>query len=66
MSASAIVTVTLRVTLSQPWSDEHKVGDVITQASKEAKDIVYNLIQAQSNVDISKPIKVKVIYEEGR
>jgi hypothetical protein len=66
MSASAIVTVTLRVILSQPWSDKHRVGDVIDQARREALNTVNRLIENRSDMSIAIEPVVKVIYEEGR
>jgi hypothetical protein len=66
MSASAIVSVPIRVILSQPWSDKHEVGDVIKQARQEAKQTVTRLLKDATNVEQHGEIKVKIIYEEGR
>jgi hypothetical protein len=66
MSASAIVNVTLRVVLSQPWSDKETVGGVTKQAKHEALSEVGRLIKGHSNINLVEDPTVKVIYEEGR
>ena len=66
MSASAIVNVTLRVTLSQPWSDAATVAEVMKQAKHEALTSVARLIKGHSNINLVTDPVVKVIYEEGR
>ena len=66
MSATAVVTVTLRVTLSQPWSNEERVGQVIRGASLEAKQTVSNLIKDRDGVDMTEPVTVRVIYQEDK
>jgi hypothetical protein len=66
MSASAIITVPIRVILAQPWSDKHAVGDVIQQAKKEARDVVTQLLKRATNCEQHGEIKVKIIYEEDR
>jgi hypothetical protein len=66
MSASAIVNVTLRVMLSQPWSDKESVGGVIKQAKHEALSTVARLIKDQTNINLVDDPKVKIIYEEGK
>jgi hypothetical protein len=64
MSASAIVNVTLRVTLSQPWSNSATVGGIIEQAKHEALGSVARLIKGHSNINLVSDPTVKVIYEE--
>jgi hypothetical protein len=66
MSASAIVKVTLRVILSQPWSDKATVGEVKKQAKDEAIGIVARLIKGKHQINLVTDPEVKVIYEEGR
>jgi hypothetical protein len=66
MSASAIVKVTLRVILSQPWGDEAKVGDIIKAAKLEAKQAITRLLKDQPYIEQCQDSTVKVIYEEGR
>ena len=64
MSATAIVTIKVRVYLSQPWSDEATVGEVIEQASRDGKNRVAQVIAQASNVEMAGEPTVKVIYEE--
>ena len=64
MSASAIVTVPIRVTLSQPWSDKHEVGAVFKQAKLEAKQAVTELLKDKPYIEQYGEVKVKIIYEE--
>jgi hypothetical protein len=66
MSASAIVSVTLRVALSQPWSDKETVGRVKEQAKHEALAAVARLIKGHSNINLVDDPTIKVIYEEGK
>jgi hypothetical protein len=66
MSASAIVNVTLRVTLSQPWGDKATVGEVKKQAKDEALGMVARLIKGKSQINLVSDPTVTVIYEEGR
>jgi hypothetical protein len=66
MPASAIVNVTLRVTLSQPWSDKATVAEVHKQAKDEAQGIVARLIKGKTQINLVSDPVVKVIYEEGR
>ncbi|MBW2645214.1 MAG: hypothetical protein JRE23_03360 [Deltaproteobacteria bacterium] len=66
MSASAIVTVSLKVALCQPWSDKATVAEVIKQAKHDAITTVGNLIGRSNHVSICDEPKVKVIYEERK
>jgi hypothetical protein len=66
MSASAIVKVTLKVVLSQPWSDAATVKEVTQQASHEAMSSIGRLIKGHSNISLVDPPKVKIIYEERK
>jgi hypothetical protein len=66
MSASAIVNVTVRVTLSQPWGDTATVAEVLKQAKSEALNSVARLIKGHSHINLVTDPEVKVIYEEGR
>ena len=66
MPATAVVRVTLNIHLSQPWSDKATVEEVIKQAKREATLTIGNLIHKQKNIDISRPAKVTVIYEEDK
>jgi hypothetical protein len=64
MSASAIVTVTLRVSLTQPWSDAATVKEVKEQAKFEALNTVRRLIKGKHQINLVEDPTVKIIYEE--
>jgi len=66
MSASAIVNVTLRVVLTQPWGDSETVGGVKKQAKHEALSEIARLIKGHSHINLVDDPTIKVIYEEGR
>jgi hypothetical protein len=66
MSATAIVRVTVRVRLSQPWSNSATVGEIIKQSKHEAVTTVANMIKNKPHIDLAEEPEVKIVYEERK
>jgi hypothetical protein len=65
MQASAIVKVTLKVYLTQPWSNKATVEEVIRQATHSAKIRVAHVIEQASDISLAGEPVVKIIYQDA-
>ena len=65
MSASAIVTLRVEVSIMQSWGDDCTVAQVKKQARDSALRIVGILIDKREDVKLVSQPEVKAIYEEG-
>jgi hypothetical protein len=63
MRAHAVVTITVDVTLTQPWSDQCTVGEVRKTAIAEAKGTIGNMIQGTVNIRMTEEPRVRIVHQ---
>lgn len=63
MNVTAVVEITVKVPLSQPWSDDATAHQVFTRAVEEARNIVQQKVNTIPGIQITKARPTMVIAQ---